>query len=73
MNVYSPITVASNCVKFRVIELEHISAITHWVIANQQTGADLIIGFPVNTIWVIVPEVLLHSFLELYGSSVIGV
>lgn len=65
-----PYQLPDDCVKFRVVELELLPEITQWTIANIEQGADLWTDFSSYSIWVIVPDGLLHSFLNQYGAVV---
>lgn len=69
---HNPFQLRDDCVKYRIIEIEHTNAITKWAIACTEQGADLWFDFANRAVWVIVPEVLLLEFLKQFGNSVSG-
>lgn len=65
-----PYQLPDDCIKYRIVEIEYIDAITKWTIANIEQGADIWFNFNSYSSWVIVPDSLLDEFLSLYGQYV---
>lgn len=61
------------CIPYCIVEHEHTSDITRWVVAHADLGADIIIDGPNFRVLVLIPASLLMQFLAQYGNYISAV